>query len=309
MRIVLMTSVLHRLVTVTVAAVAGLALGGCGTAAGPDGGAAAAGGTGALRVVASFYPLQYVAQRVGGDAVRVDNLTRPGAEPHDLELSPRDVATVSDADLVVYLAGFQPAVDDVVAAQATRSGLDVTPAARLDPAGGDTAPGADPHFWLDPTRLADVADAVAGRLEATDPGRGPTFRANAAALRGELATLDAELTRGLSTCTNRELVTGHEAFGYLAARYGLTQVGITGLSPEAEPDAATIARVSDVVRAHSVRTIYSETLVAPDVARTVAAETGARTAVLDPVEGISDASAAPDYLGVMRANLAGQPCP
>ncbi len=277
-----------------------------------------AGSGGRLDVVASFYPLQYAAQRIGGDVVSVTNLTAPGAEPHDLELTPRDVAAVSDADLVVYLAGFQPAVDDAVKSEAGKKAFDVTSAARLDLTsvsdhGGRAGEATDPHFWLDPTRLADVGDAIAGRLAATDPAQASTFTENAATLRTDLEALDAQMTAGLASCVNKDLVTSHEAFGYLAQRYGLIQVGIAGLSPEAEPDAATIARIADFVRKNSVSTIYYETLVSPDVARTVASEAGARTAVLDPIEGITDASAAQDYLGVMRANLAalraGQPCP
>ncbi|WP_088290188.1 metal ABC transporter solute-binding protein, Zn/Mn family [Kineosporia sp. A_224] len=289
------------------------------------GGSSSAGGTtsaaagGKVAVVASFYPLQYAAQRVGGDAVSVTNLTKPGAEPHDLELSPKDVAAVADAGLVVYLSGFQPAVDEAVKTQAADTAFDAAGSARLDLEGveeeheGEAGHSAtDPHFWLDPTRLADVADALAARLGQADPAQAATFTANAAALRKDLEALDSEMKAGLATCTNKDVVTSHQAFGYLAQRYGLTQVGITGLSPEAEPDAKTIAKVTDFVRANNVTTIYYETLVSPAVAKTVASEAGAKTAVLDPIEGISDASAAQDYLGVMRANLAalraGQPC-
>ncbi|WP_088321178.1 metal ABC transporter solute-binding protein, Zn/Mn family [Kineosporia sp. R_H_3] len=289
-----------------------------------SGGGTTSAGGGKVAVVASFYPLQYAAQRVGGDAVSVTNLTKPGAEPHDLELSPKDVAAVADAGLVVYLSGFQPAVDEAVKTQAGDKAFDAAGSARLDLEGveeehegeegaeeaGHSA--TDPHFWLDPTRLADVGDALAARLGQADPAQAATFTANAAALRKDLEALDGEMKAGLATCTNKDVVTSHQAFGYLAQRYGLTQVGITGLSPEAEPDAKTIAKVTDFVRANDVTTIYYETLVSPAVAKTVASETGAKTAVLDPIEGISDASAAQDYLGVMRANLAalraGQPC-
>ena len=307
-----------------------------GTTPGADGPSGSPAAADALDVVASFYPLQYAVERVGGDAVRVTNLTKPGAEPHDLELSPRDVASLSEADVVVYLSGFQPAVDDAVSSQAADAGFDVASKARLDLEGTEDEHGhegeehaeeeghaeeeehaeehgTDPHFWLDPTRLADVGDAIAERLAQASPANAATFTANAAALRTDLTALDGEFEAGLVQCTNKNLVTSHQAFGYLAQRYGLTQVGITGLSPEAEPDAATIADVTDFVRANKVTTIYYETLVSPAVAQTVASETGAKTAVLDPLEGISDASAAQDYLGVMRANLAalraGQPCP
>jgi zinc transport system substrate-binding protein len=272
-----------------------------------------------LRLVTSFYPLQFATARIAGSLADVSSLTKPGGEPHDLELAPRDVARIADADLVVYLSGFQPAVDDAVRSEARRTSLDVAPAARLDLTGvaeesgraGRTA--VDPHFWLDPTRLSAVADLIADRLSRLDPAGASTFQANAQALGADLAALDAEFSTGLASCTNRDVVTSHQAFGYLAQRYHLTQVGITGPAPEQEPDPATLARVADFVRDNGVRTIYYETLLSPAIARTVAAETGARTAVLDPIEGITRASPGRDYLDVMRADLAalkaGQPCP
>ena len=275
-----------------------------------------------LGVVASFYPLQYVAQRVGGDRVSVTSLTKPGAEPHDLELTPQDVAAVSDARLVVYLGGFQPAVDEAVAAQAADTSFDAAPAADLDLTytpieEGQEVKGAagatDPHFWLDPRRLSRVSAALEKHLAAVDPAGADAYRTNLAALQQDLDALDSDLRTGLASCTNRDLVTSHNAFGYLAQRYGLRQVGITGLTPEAEPDPAELADVTQFVRRHHVRTIYYETLVSPAIARTVAAETGAATAVLDPIEGLNDESQGDDYLAVMRANLAnlqqGQPCP
>jgi zinc transport system substrate-binding protein len=296
-----------------VAVAAALALSGCAGARAADRPT-----DGRLAVVASFYPLEYAAQRVGGDRVFVSDLTKAGAEPHDLELSPRQVASVVDADLVVHLRGFQPSVDSAVDLDAPEHALDVAPAARLDrtvtdeQANGRVGTGVDPHFWLDPTRLADVGDALAHRLAALDPEHADGYTQRAAALRADLEALDARFRAGLARCAARDLVTSHQAFGYLAARYGLEQIGITGLNPEAEPDAATLARVADVVRAHRVRTVYAETLVSPAIARTVAAETGAATAVLDPLEGITVESAARDYLGVMGANLAtlrsGQEC-
>jgi zinc transport system substrate-binding protein len=266
---------------------------------------------GQLLVVTSAYPLQFVAERVGGARTRVVDLARPGAEPHELELTPRDVAAVEDADLVVYLSGFQPAVDRAVASSAQGHSFDVAPAARLDLAApqesGDaghpaatTSQGRDPHFWLDPTRLADVADAVAARLSQLAPADAATFTAHAAALRTDLTALDAGLRAGLASCRSRSLVTGHEAFGYFASRYGLHQVGVAGLDPEAEPDAAELARVAEFVRREGVGTVYTETLASPDVARALAAETGTRTAVLDPVESRPDRG---DYITALRADL------
>ena len=275
---------------------------------------------GRLLVVTSAYPVQFVAERVGGARTHVVDLARPGAEPHELELTPQDVAAVEDADLVVYLGGFQPAVDRAVASSAGGRALDIAPAARLDLAApqedeGQGHPAAqphgalDPHFWLDPTRLADVADAVAARLGQVAPADAAAFTAHAVALRAELTALDADLRAGLTSCRSRSLVTGHAAFGYFARRYGLHQVGVTGLDPEAEPDAAELARVAEFVRREGVATVYTETLASPDVARALAAETGTRTAVLDPVESRPRTG---DYVTAMRADLvtlrAGQGC-
>lgn len=269
---------------------------------------------GRLRVVASFYPLEYVAERVGGSAVDVRGLTKPGAEPHDLELTPRAVADVATADLVVYLSDFQPAVDAAVQQEATTTAYDVAPDADLDLTyPGDAGSGGhDPHFWLDPTRLAAVGDAVADRMAAADPAGAVGYQRRAAGLRADLDSLDDDLSAGLRHCRSRVLVTSHDAFGYLARRYGLEQVGISGPTPDAEPVPSELAAVTAFVESHGVRTIYSETLASPAVARTVARETGARTAVLDPVEGLTDESAGSDYLEVMRSNLAtlraGQDC-
>jgi zinc transport system substrate-binding protein len=281
-----------------------LAVTGCGAAGAGD-------EEGRLGVAAAFYPLQWVAERVGGARAEVDSLTPPGAEPHDLELGPRDLVALGEADLVVYLGGFQAAVDQAVDQEAADTSLDVAKVARLESAGGERAEegaddehgATDPHFWLDPTRLADVADAVASRLGDVDPSHAAGYRQRAADLRSDLEALDREMAAGLADCTSTDLVTSHEAFGYLAARYGLHQVGISGLSPDAEPSPGAVAEVAAFVEEHDVRTIYYETLVSPEVAETVARETGAGTAVLDPLESLTDESAGDDYLAVMRSNL------
>jgi zinc transport system substrate-binding protein len=210
-------------------------------------------------------------------------------------------------------------VDDAVASEGSGRSLDVSKAARLDlvyrpieegERHGDEA--TDPHFWLDPTRLASVADAIEARLANLDPDHAGDYQQNLTALRNRLDQLDGAYRAGLAHCANRDLVTSHNAFGYLARRYGLTQVGITGLTPDAEPRPADLAAVTGFVRANDIRTIYYETLVSPRIAKAVASETGAATAVLDPIEGLTAKSAGRDYLGVMRANLAalqaGQPC-
>jgi zinc transport system substrate-binding protein len=316
MNMVVMT---HRAPLVAAYLVGALALTACGGASG-DGTVVAS--SGKLSLVASFYPLQWVAAQVAGDHAQVSSLTKAGAEPHDLELVPQDIAKVADADLVVYLKGFQPAVDQAVSQEAADHAYDASKAANLSltympveegQQDGDESRTVDPHFWLDPTRLAKVAQGLADRLSKVDPTNASDYAANTKTLQRKFASLDQEFRAGLASCVNRNLVTSHNAFGYLARRYGLKQIGITGLTPEDEPKPSDLAAVADFVRKHAVRTIYYETLVSPVIARTVAGETGARTAVLDPIEGLSDKSEGSDYLAVMRSNLAnikkGQPCP
>lgn len=295
---------LSRLAVVGLAAV--LSTAGCSA---PAGGPAGAGDVTGVHVVASFYPLYWVTEQVGGQDIHVTDLTPPGAEPHDLELTPSAVAAVASADLVVYLNGFQPAVDDAVRRAHAGAAVDVGSAAHADRTYGDEA---DPHFWLDPTRLSAVADLVADKLTAVDPAHRDAYQERVEDVRTMLAALDGEYASGLSSCASRDLVTSHPAFAYLAERYALTQIGITGRDPESEPSPMRIAQVIDYVREHHVRTVYYEPLIGPQSAETVARETGAATAPLDPIESLSDASAGDDYPAIMRANLAtlvaGQGC-
>ena len=251
-------------------------------------------------VVASFYPLAEAARQVGGDIVRVDNLTPPGAEPHDLELTATQVAAIQDADVVLVLGdGFQPAVEKAAAGR--QGTVELLPA--LGAAAGGTD---DPHVWLDPVLFATVVDHVASALGRTVPAERPAFSVGAEAYKAQLATLDQEYRAGLSDCARRVILTAHEAFGRLARRYGLIQESIAGLSPETEPEPDRLAELADLVRGRGVTTIFTETLVSPRVAEALARETGARTEVLDPIEGLSedDAREGTTYLSVMRDNLA-----
>ena len=240
-------------------------------------------------VVASFYPLAFAAEQVA-PGVPVENLTPPGAEPHDLELSPIDAAAVRDARLVLLLGhGFQPQLED-----AAGGGDNVLHL--LDTAGVALLPDGDPHVWLDPVRYAKIVERIGTALGAEKA---------ASQLVARLQGLDFEYRKGLANCERREIVTSHEAFAYLAQRYGLEQIPITGLSPEAEPQPADLAHVIDLVEERGVTTIYYETLVSPRIAETVARETGAQTAVLDPIEGLTPAEIAngDDYFTRMRSNL------
>jgi len=277
--------------------IAALALSACATSG------VAANGTvgGKLAIVASFYPLQFATQQVGGDFVAVTSLTRPGAEPHDIELTPRDVATVSRASLVVYEKGLQGAVDQAVESEGGDRSLDVAPAAHLDLrlASGIT----DPHFWLDPQRYSQVATVIAGRLARIDPAHRVEYETNAKVFEDKLTALSGELTTGLASCRRRDIVTSHSAFAYFAKRFGMRQIAINGISPDQEPKAGALAAVSTYAKAHRVTTIYAETLASPAIAQTVAEETGARMATLDPIEGLNEHSRGKDYFEVMRSNL------
>lgn len=269
---------------------------------------------GKVDVVAAFYPLQFVAERVGGSAVTVTNLAKPGVEPHDLELEPKQLASIADADLALYLAGFQPAVDDAIKSEAKDKSFDVATVQPLSEAAEDEEheeegkehanEGKDPHVWLDPIRLATIAEKVADRLAAVDAKNADAYKDRATAFRKELTTLDEEFAKGLQTCARRDIVTSHAAFGYLAAKYNLTQVPISGISPEGEPSPQRVAEVAALAKEKGVTTIFFETLVSPKIAETLAKEVGAKAEVLDPIEGLAaDAAPGTDYLSVMRQNL------
>ena len=294
---------------------------------------------GKLAVMASFYPLQYLAEKIGGEHVSVTSLTPDGAEPHDLELSPKMVDSLSSADAVVYLAGFQSAVDEAIEQQAPKTVIDVSPAAELVEAGtdanhpseeeeeatdeaqsGETEAhdhdheghdheghdhhhdmSADPHFWLDPTRMAKAATLVGDKLAEADSAHADVYKANAKALADELNTLSDTLVTKTSSCKVKTFVTAHTAFGYLADRTGLTQVGISGLDPESSPSPARLAEIGQIAKEQGVTTIFTEALIDPKVAQTLADDLGITTAVLDPIESQTDASK--DYAAVMQANI------
>jgi zinc transport system substrate-binding protein len=261
---------------------------------------AGCGGTGRAdgraTVVTSFYPLQYVAQRIVGRHADVMNLTQPGKEPHDLEMTVRQTAELVDADVVVYERGFQAAVDEAVDQSSLEHVVDASGPARVT--------GDDPHFWLDPTRLDAVATAVEKELVQADPAHAAAYRRNLAALHRDLTGLDRAFQRGLASCRIHTIVVSHDAFGYLGHRYGLRVVGISGLSPDAEPLPTHLRELQDLIRSDGITTVFSERLASPKFAESLAHDLGIRAAVLDPVEGLSDRTASQDYLSLMRANLA-----
>ena len=254
-------------------------------------------GEGGLQLAASFYPLAYATERVSGHDV--DLLTTPGAEPHDFELTIRETAVVAQADLVVYESGFQPAVDSAVDEVAEGEALDAADVVDLSP--GDEN-GVDPHFWLDPLLMADLADGVADSLAGIDPDHASTYRANAEELRTEMEALDTAYAEGLAGCERSTVVVSHDAFGYLT-KYGLELAPIAGLSPGAEATPAHLAQLEELVREQGVTTVFAETLGSSKMADTLAGDLDVRTDVLDPIEGIA-ADSDDDYDSIMRRNLA-----
>ncbi len=281
---------------------------------------------GRLDVVAGFYPMAYISEQVGGELVDVSTLAAPNTEPHDLELTPQQRTRIADADLAVYLKGFQPALDEAVSDHNKDRGFD---AAAVEPLldgytpieggreegeeehgnaahGGDEhgtleedGNGKDPHIWLNPIRLANVVQGLAKRFDEIEPNDGKVFNRAAAELRGRLQALDTEIDEALANCQSRTIVVSHNAFGYFAERYDLQQVAIAGLSPEQEPSPERLAEVSRIAEENNVDTVFFESLVSPKVAETIASEIGAKTAKLDPIETKPDSG---DYFDQMRAN-------
>ena len=275
-----------------------------------------------MKVMASFYPLQYLTEKIGGDLVSVESLTPPGAEPHDLELSNQKVQQLSQAGAVVYLKGFQSAVDKAIELNAPKTVIDVSTSVDLVDAekheseldvtdDGEKTEEAhehehehgstDPHFWLDPTRMASAATQIGDALAQADPTNAETYKKNAASMKSQMEALSKKLVDGTAKCQHKEFVTSHEAFGYLADRTGLTQLGLSGLDPDSTPSPARLKQISDAVKAKGITTIFTEELLSPKVAETLAKDLGITTAVLDPIESQADDSK--DYEAVMNENL------
>lgn len=317
-----------RLAPVALAAVLALSTAGC-AAFSDDSSASETGSSGGpVEVAAAFYPLAFLAQEVGGDDVQVTNLTSPGAEPHDLELTVQETAAIQSARLVVIEHGLQPAVDDAVDQKNGGTVLDAADVVDLVPVSeehshdeeghggeghdeGDEGEGVDdghdhgdvdPHFWQDPERMATLAGAMADDLAKIDPDHADDYRARAEALQGRLQELDTAYAEGLASCQRDTIVVSHDAFSYLE-KYGLHVEGIAGLSPDAEPTPADLQRLQQLITDDGITTVFGERLVSPKLSEQLAADLGITTAVLDPIEGLSDETAGEDYLSLMQQNL------
>lgn len=291
---------------------------GCAALSDDSGSSASGSDSGKVQIAAAFYPLEFVAKRVAGDLAEVTPLTKPGVEPHDLELSINQTAALQSADLILTEHGFQPAVDDAVEQDVKGEVVDVEKIVELrkaeeghedehaegeEAAEDEHAHGeSDPHFWHDPLLMAQYVEGVRDALVEADPDNAETYEANAKSLTEDLTKVDEEFKTGLAQCKIKDVVVSHDAFAYLD-KYGLEFESIAGLTPDAEPNPAQLAEIGEHAKEHGVTTIFSERLVSTALADTLADDLGLKTAVLDPIEGLSADTEGEDYLSLMRQNL------
>ncbi|AZS87435.1 zinc ABC transporter substrate-binding protein [Streptomyces griseoviridis] len=283
-------------------------------------GSADGGDPGTFDVVASFYPMAFLAEQIGGSHVHVSSLTEPGQEPHDLEISAQQTVQVEKADAVLYLKNLQPSVDKTVAASQVKTKIDAASLTTLEKHGNEVgghaaehdesddhdheSGGLDPHIWLDPVRYAQVAEGVGKAFEKADPDHAAAYKKNTAALVEKLDALNTKFEDGLADTRTKVFITTHAAFGYLAERYGLTEEAISGLDPDSEPSGARVKALEKMAKADGVSTVFYETLVSDKTAKTIAGDAGLKTDVLDPIEGIvKGKSRGQDYFEVQEANL------
>ncbi len=311
----------HHISGIAIAALTALGLG---TLSACSSDSAAAGNSDKFDVVASFYPMAFLAEQIGGGHVNVSSLTEPGQEPHDLEISARQRAQLEDSDAALYLKGLQPSVDEAIGQSGVKTKIDAATLTKLEDHGevedshgheGEEAHSEkdahseeeeharDPHVWLDPVKYAEVAKGVGAAFEKADPDHAADYKKNTEALVKKLDGLNTEFADGLKNTKSKVFFTNHAAFTYLAERYGLTQEAISGLDPESEPSPARIKELQQEAKADGVTTVFYETLVSGKTAKTLADDAGLKTDVLDPLEGITDKSKGDDYFEVMESNL------
>ncbi len=257
--------------------------------------------SGKVNITASFYPLYFFTSQIGGDRVEINSITPSGIEPHEYEPTPLDIVKIRSSKLFVLNGnGLDPWAEKIVNELQTKGIATATMSDSIT-----SLDGGDPHFWLDPVLVQKQADVIADILGRIDPDNTEEYKKNNLIFKNKLAELDAEYTKGLSSCALREIVVSHEAFNYLAKRYDLTAFHISGLSPDEEPTPSRIAETADIARRKKIQYIFFETLVSPKLAETVANEIGVKTLVLNPIEGLTedDMQSGKDYFSLMRQNL------
>lgn len=279
-----------------------------------------------IKVYASFYPMYDFAKKIGGDKVEVTNLVPAGTEPHDWEPSAKDLAKISESDILVYSgAGMESWIDKVdqvtkdnklVKVEASK-GIDLIKSehhhdeedakeedhedAHEEHDHGEY----DPHVWLAPQNAKIQMKNIKDALVKADPTNKDYYEKNFEVYSQKIDDLDVKFSTSLKDTKSKNIVVSHEAFAYLCKAYGINQVGIEGLSPDSEPDAARMAEVTKFAKENKIKYIFFEELVSPKVSEAIAKEVGAKTAVLNPLEGLSDdqLKAGEDYFSVMESNL------
>lgn len=254
---------------------------------------------GKVMVTASFYPIYFFSSEIGGERAVVWDITPAGSQPHEYEPTARDIARITESKMFVLNGGMIDAWGDKIKDE--MKGNDVM----VVNAGAGLTKSPDPHYWLDPVMAKEIAVNIEKGFAQIDEKDAAYFQKNLRKLEDKLDRLDTEYREGLSKCKRSDFITSHTAFAYLAARYGLNQIAISGISPDEEPSARKLAEIADLVRKENIGVIFFESLVSPRLSETIANETGAETLVLDPIEGISESSinAGKDYFSVMRQNL------
>ena len=257
-------------------------------------------------VVTTLYSLEYFAQRIGGEEVSVVNLLKPGVEAHSFEPTPADIRRLDAADVIIYNgSGFEPWMDRALSAMGSSGGPRLIVEASYEWGRENDTADIDPHVWLDPLKSMDQVKLIRDALKSANPDGAASYSTNAEELLTELSSLHQSFRDGLGECAHDYFVTSHAAFGHLAERYDLEQVPISGLSPEAEPGPADLARIADKVRELGVRYIMVEPIISNAFAETLAREIGAQLLTLSPLESVpsDESDLGEDYFSIMQANL------
>lgn len=273
---------------------------------------------GKLTVCTSFYTMQDFTEKIGGDKIDVISLVPTGTEPHDWEPTPTDIRKLEEADVFVYngadmehwvesvLSSLQNENLVVVEASQGISLLEGTHTHEEEEEHEDHAETSyDPHVWLNPLNAKQEMKTIAAALAQADAENKDYYEDNYEKYAVQLDTLDAKFSSTLTLLPNKDIIVAHEAFAYLCDAYDLNQIGIDGLSPDSEPDAARMAEIIEFAKEHQVKVIFFEELVSPKVAESIAREVNATTDVLNPLEGLSDEQieAGEDYFSIMEQNL------
>ncbi len=273
-----------------------------------------------FNIATSFYPIYFLTSTIVGSTSTVFTVTPFDTEPHEYEPTPKVLANILASTLFIHTGGaLEPWAERVVTLRQEKEMPSLalitdengiinmeTTEKHSDDEHEQTASLYDPHIWLSPAHAINLVTRIATELIRINPAAADVYTAHAATLTQELTALDTAYRTTLAQCATHTLVTDHDAFGYIAADYGLITMPIRGISPEDEPTPQTLAVITNYVHTHHVAYILTEELVSPAVADTIARETGAKTAQLATIEGLTEEDAAhgATYLTKLRDNLA-----